>query len=163
MDGTDGFGGAGEGGDVTVLGVVADGSDDDFGGAGDGERARKDHVGLFVNFFGAGEAMGVFGDGIGFAGEHGFVGEQPRFFDDAAVGGDAFAFGEQDNIAGDELCIVDVLFGAVPDDADGLGDGGGEGAEDAVGGELLDIVDEGVSTDDNENQGDFGPSLLDDG
>ncbi len=163
LDWADGGGARSKRGDVTVFGVVPRGDNDHFSGAGNDKGARKDHVFLLENLFHAGNGASVLGDGLGLAGEHGFVGEDARFNDDATVSGDAIAFVEEDDVARDKLDGIEFDFFAATESFDFVGSLALQIAENALGGKLLEIEDAGVTENVERDNQHLGPRTLENG
>lgn len=99
-----------EAGDLAKFGAVTGGGDQDIGNTFYDEGAAVDHAGSIAHHGRGFEFAGGFFDGERFAGEDGFVDFEVVGVEDAAVGGDAVALGEVDDIAGDEFARIDFKF-----------------------------------------------------
>ncbi len=99
-----------EAGDLAKFGAVASGGDKHVGNAFYDEGSAVNHAATIADHGSAFEFAGGFFGGERFAGEDGFVDFKIVGVKDAAVGGDAVALGEVDDIAGDEFARIDFKF-----------------------------------------------------
>ena len=106
-------------GDLAEFGGVAGGGDDGFAVSADDEGAAVEGVGAFGDggVVVAG-ACGVFFGGDAFAGQRRFVHGEAGGVYQAAVGGDAVAGRQQQDVSGDDVALVEPDGFASPDGAD---------------------------------------------
>ena len=143
--------------DATGLGLVAGGDDDAGAGAGDDQRSRVGHV-LAVGEQGIDrQRVGILEYRRRLAGQRRLGGGEFAAVEEAQVGRNLVAGGEDDHVAGNEFDRIDAALDAAAQHGRLGGNGAAERGERGLGLAFLDEAEHGIDEDDAEDHAGIDP------